>query len=1005
MSANLSAAGGAGALAGGSGSAAPVGDVNRHRRQQGNARGAANGVGRNGRRKRGDDANGRPSPSRAPRGPVEEQEQEDEDEENFDDISAMLLLMSPGASNLAKRRHCEPPSGAGDRRRDGDGASASGGPASEEDEEDAPSRRSVASPAEEDDGGGRRAAPAEERAEAVTSLVFAPPEKGEEEGGRARPAAPLPDREAAPERLPWSHLHHLLEQTAAAYGNNVAYRIGRPAGAGDEEEGEADAGADGENLVGNFERFALGGPAMDEGEDSDDESGGRSSSVGSDGPRGEGPSAEASPQSNSDGGSSGRSSDPTSMAASSSAGADEALPRRGAEPRASPRRVVHHGGDYGSDQRQGVDVTYRKVQERVSKIAGALRALGVRRADRVGIMLPNCPEYFGTAVAAPTRSARAAPARDDAGLTLGTPRATATTELYFAISAASAISVQLNPRLAAPELRGVLRDSECRFVFTASEPELLALLIDVGLAEHTLVRGVVWVNSIGGWVAPDAPAGDASPLDASDDGLAGISSGRGWLNRNGVFGEVAQLSYDEIAAFSMERWEAPGRAAGAAGAAAAGPAEPAPPVDDEEGSVATLFYTSGTTGVPKGVMLTHANVLYHALRTRETLGWARPPAARPGAAAPSIVWGHFAPMFHVGDAWAVFAAAEVGGRHVFIPRFEINHILRLIEAESVEYTKIVPTMLHLIAHSPQLRSTDASSLRMIVSGGAPLHVDVVARAMRSLDCDLLQDYGMTECCCHITLGDPAEEAALPQDEKLRRKVKAGKVFRGMQVRVVDPEWEAADGADPPPLGVDEVGELWVRGDNLFIGYWRRPEETAKVMHRGWFRTGDLGSIDGNGYVSVSDRKKDMIISGGENIFSIGTRATTFPPRPEHRTHAARASRLQLTENTRASPALASYRGGDRAPRPPERLRRGGVRRPARPPRRARAGRGDAEFARVRRARGAADRGAQGALREVARAVQGPARHQRRRRLPPRAHGEDPEAHPPQAGAGEVSRPI
>ena len=118
------------------------------------------------------------------------------------------------------------------------------------------------------------------------------------------------------------------------------------------------------------------------------------------------------------------------------------------------------------------------------------------------------------------------------------------------------------------------------------------------------------------------------------------------------------------------------------------------------------------------------------------------------------------------------------------------------------------------------------------------------------------------------------------EEKLRRKVKAGKVFKGMQVRVVDPEWEAdVSGAEeePPSAATDEVGELWVRGDNLFIGYWRRPEETAKVMHRGWFRTGDLGSIDGNGYVSVSDRKKDMIISGGENIFSIGTLPPPFLP--------------------------------------------------------------------------------------------------------------------------------
>lgn len=440
-------------------------------------------------------------------------------------------------------------------------------------------------------------------------------------------------------------------------------------------------------------------------------------------------------------------------------------------------------------------------------------------------------------------------------------------ELYFAISAASAISVQLNPRLAAPELRGVLHDSQCRYIFTASEPELLSLLTDVGLVENTFVRGLIWVNSIGGWVAPDVDGAVGDALEGSDDGLAGMSTGRGWLNRNGTFEGVTQLSYDEIAAFSMEHWEAGD--ASQVGAASSSTDEHT----HDEGSVATLFYTSGTTGVPKGVMLTHANVLYHSLRTRETLGWKHPSGSgmrRAEEPAPSIVWGHFAPMFHVGDAWAVFATTEIGGRHVFIPRFEINNILKLIQIESVEYTKIVPTMLHLIAHSPQLRSVDASSLKMIISGGAPLHVDVVARAMRSLDCDLLQDYGMTECCCHITLGDPAEEAMLPQDEKLRRKVKAGKVFRGMQIRVVDPEWEAVDGADPPSLGVDEVGELWVRGDNLFIGYWRRPEETTKVMHRGWFRTGDLGSIDADGYVSVSDRKKDMIISGGENIFSIGT---------------------------------------------------------------------------------------------------------------------------------------
>ena len=116
-------------------------------------------------------------------------------------------------------------------------------------------------------------------------------------------------------------------------------------------------------------------------------------------------------------------------------------------------------------------------------------------------------------------------------------------------------------------------------------------------------------------------------------------------------------------------------------------------------------------------------------------------------------------------------------------------------------------------------------------------------------------------------------------------MKAGKVFKGMQVRVVDPEWEAdVNGADeePPSAAIDDVGELWVRGDNLFAGYWRRPDETERVMYRGWFRTGDLGSIDRHGYVNVSDRKKDMIISGGENVFSIGAfHDSSFPVPSSH----------------------------------------------------------------------------------------------------------------------------
>lgn len=488
-----------------------------------------------------------------------------------------------------------------------------------------------------------------------------------------------------------------------------------------------------------------------------------------------------------------------------------------------------------STQDRAIKMSYRDVYNRISLVANALKNIGVKSSDRVGIMLPNCPEYF---------------------------------ELYFAISKASAISVQLNPRLAAPELRGVLHDSQCKIIFAASEFDLLNLLVDVDLSQNTYVKGISWVKTVDGWKSSNA---------VSFNGVAGIKYGQTWCNQNGNLGDVSQYSYDDMATLPGHYWE------NQMSESRVSVPEASPALDDAtEASVATLFYTSGTTGVPKGVMLTHLNVLYHALRTRETLGWRHP--SEIADKSNSLVWGHFAPMFHVGDAWAVFATTEVGGRHVFCPRFEVNNILTLIEKESVQYTKIVPTMLHLIVHSPQLRKVDISSLKMVVSGGAPLHESVVEKTMRNMSCDLLQDYGMTECSCHITLGDPPEEALLPLKEKLSRKVKAGKVFKGMQVKVVDPDWEPererelAGGltppssmvrqSDPPSLKINEVGELWVRGDNLFVGYWRRPDETERVMHNGWFRTGDLGSIDEHGYISVSDRKKDMIISAGENIFSI-----------------------------------------------------------------------------------------------------------------------------------------
>ena len=311
----------------------------------------------------------------------------------------MLLLMSPGVNNVAKRRHCEPTP---------DAPSPSG--VSDEEREGTSSLRTVASPAEEDDNDARTTHTTAEEGEeegshrgvAVTSLLFEAEEEVECRAAVSGYALDAPRGEGAKDSLPWSHIHHLLEHTAVKYGNNVAYIIRRADTANDTagqnvDDTKDDDDVDGENLIGNFERFILGASALDEGGDSDEEAEEGQASVDLERVRGDDEVAESSPQSNSDGGSSGRSSDPASMATSSTLEYEEsrAVATRGGEVRASPRRVPHEG-DYGLSQRMHVNVTYRKVQERVSKIAGALQALGVKKADRVGIMLPNCPEYFGT---------------------------------------------------------------------------------------------------------------------------------------------------------------------------------------------------------------------------------------------------------------------------------------------------------------------------------------------------------------------------------------------------------------------------------------------------------------------------------------------------------------------------------------------------------------------------------------------------------------------------------
>ena len=276
------------------------------------------------------------------------------------------------------------------------------------------------------------------------------------------------------------------------------------------------------------------------------------------------------------------------------------------------------------------------------------------------------------------------------------------------------------------------------------------------------------------------------------------------------------------------------------------------PVAVDSDAVAHLYYTSGTTGRPKGVMLTHANVCVHALGAVAELGLRD-----------ADVWGHIAPMFHLADAWATVAMTWVGGRHVMLPRFGARAALQILEQGGVTISNLIPTMLNLMIKHPRVADHDTSSLRVILSGGAPMAPRVVRQVMETFGCDYVQTYGMTETSPYLTMSLLKDHLrSLPEAEQQRYRASTGRPFITVELQVVD------DQGEPVRPDGQQVGEIRVRGDTVTPGYWNLPEETAAAFVDGWLCTGDLAVLDAEGYVNIVDRKKDMIISGGENIYSI-----------------------------------------------------------------------------------------------------------------------------------------
>ncbi|MEU0207681.1 acyl-CoA synthetase [Streptomyces canus] len=379
--------------------------------------------------------------------------------------------------------------------------------------------------------------------------------------------------------------------------------------------------------------------------------------------------------------------------------------------------------------------TYADLHTRVTRLAHALRARGIRRGDRVAYLGPNHPSYL---------------------------------ETLFAAGSLGAVFVPLNTRLAGPEIGYQLSDSGARaLVYGPSHAGLVA-----GLPGSTDVRTYVEVGS-----------------------------------------EYEQL----LAESAVEPIDEPVTA------------------DD----TCIIMYTSGTTGRPKGAMLTHGNLTWNAINVLIDHDLIADERALVSA-----------PLFHTaGLNMLTLPVLLKGGTCVLVEAFEPNATFDLIEQHRITFMFGVPTMFEQVARHPRWADADLSSLRILTCGGSPVSTPLIA-AYQDRGLTFLQGYGMTEASPGTLFLD-AEHA-------ISKAGSAGVPHFFSDVRVVRP--------DLAPVDVGETGEVVLRGPHVMPGYWGLPEETAASFADGWFRSGDAARVDEDGYVFIVDRIKDMIISGGENIY-------------------------------------------------------------------------------------------------------------------------------------------
>ncbi|HKE25988.1 MAG TPA: long-chain-fatty-acid--CoA ligase [Bryobacteraceae bacterium] len=272
--------------------------------------------------------------------------------------------------------------------------------------------------------------------------------------------------------------------------------------------------------------------------------------------------------------------------------------------------------------------------------------------------------------------------------------------------------------------------------------------------------------------------------------------------------------------------------------------------DEEE--IAELFYTSGSTGTPKGVMLSHRTLYLHALAVGGTFNH--------DDAAVEL---HTIPLFHA-NGWGRPQTAVMGGiKQVMVRRFDPAHVLRLIQDEGATAMSLVPTMANALLNSPALGTFDTSTMQEIHIGGAAAAPELIAQMEAAFRCRVMAGYGLTETCPVATSArNKCTVQYADEHDRIRHLAMAGWTLPGCEIRVVDLHMQDV------PRDMETVGEVVIRGDNVMDGYFKEMEATAAVMSGDWFHTGDMAVWDRENYIHIVDRKKDIIVSGGENISSI-----------------------------------------------------------------------------------------------------------------------------------------